>query len=470
MNPTRLLRLWRTTAFRTSLYYAVVYSLLSALALGFSYWSTASHVESQIDERLQLETQLLIQRYRDRALPALLETIRQRDDDRRSIFFYLLLGPDSRHLAGHIPAWPEEMNGTFATLQLQDVFPATRVRSAGGDRVRLLATTLPGNYRLLVGRDLNQEERLLTHTLNVLLLVTGFIFIFTLCGNALLGYHTLRRVDAINRTAGEIMAGDLSRRIAVGGRDDEFDQLGQKLNAMLERIEQLMAGLRQVTDNIAHDLRSPLNRLRNRLEFTLREIRDDEQYRAALQQTIDDADELLKTFNALLSIAQAEAGVQRCEWSPVDLAALTEDLAELYEALAEEQGIRLTYTVSAAATVRGNRQLLAQAISNLLDNAVKYTPSGGQITLTLDRIAGASVITVADSGPGIPADQYQQVLKRFVRLDSARTTPGNGLGLSLVNAVAKLHGAVLTLSDNQPGLKVAIHFSSGGNRQVSSSA
>ncbi len=232
---------------------------------------------------------------------------------------------------------------------------------------------------------------------------------------------------------------------------------------MLERIEHLMQAMRQVTDNVAHDLRKPLNRLRSRLEVTLLEARTEEEYRAEMAQGIEDADELLKTFNALLSIAQAEAGVRRNEWTEVDIAPLVEDLADLYGAVAEEKEIKFSCSSPANVKIAGNRQLLAQAIGNLLDNAIKYTPPGGTIELLVAENADATQITVADSGSGIPETEKERVLQRFVRLDNSRSLPGNGLGLSLVNAVARLHGASLQLADNQPGLRVILRFAKPGD-------
>lgn len=452
------IRLFRTTAFRLSLLYACLYSLVAAAGLGFIYWSTASHIETQVDARLQLETGVLLDQYRDQALPALAEAIRQRnrDDGQRKIFFYRLLGTTLAELPSALRA-PDQPR-VFANLRLREVFPLNQPRYGGDEPVRVLATYLPNGQVLVVGRDLNDERQLLDHTLSVVVGVTMLTFCLVILGSATQGYQTLRRIDAVSRTAGEIIAGDLARRIPITARDDEFDLLGRNLNAMLARIEELLVGMRQVTDNIAHDLRSPLNRLRNRLEVTLLEARGAEEYRTVLAQTIADADALLNTFNALLNIAQIEAGACRNEWTELDLGALTGELAELYEAVAEEGGITWRYSTEPAIHIQGDRQLLAQAVSNLLDNAVKYTPAGGRIELTVSRIDQRPTLSVADTGPGIPAEARERVLERFVRLDNARSQPGNGLGLSLVKAVAKLHRAKLVLEDNQPGLRVSLRF------------
>lgn len=452
------IRLLKTTALRLSLVYACAYSLLSAAGLGFIYWSTAGHVEAQIDARLRLETEVLLDRSRTRALPALREMVQQRSrgDGHRRIFFYRLRGPGG-------PALPEASGRQgYATLRLGEVFAIDPDREEADVPVRVLITALPGGYRLLVGRDLGDERRLLEHTLGVVLGVIAVTFLLAILASAWLGALTLRRIDAISRTAGEIIAGDLSRRIPIGARDDEFDALGRRLNAMLERIESLMAAMRQVTDNVAHDLRSPLSRLRNRLEVTLLEARREPEYREVIEKTIADADALLGTFNALLGIARAEAGVQRDDWTEVELKTLAEDLSELYGALAEDKGVELICRVDAAPTIRGHRQLLAQALSNLLDNAVKYTPAGGRIELVVAQTGGVPELRVADSGPGIPSAERERVLERFVRLDGARSSPGSGLGLSLVRAVAQLHDAQLRLADNRPGLRVSLRF--GGRR------
>ena len=458
---SQLQRLLRTTAFRAALLYACVFSLLSALGLGFIYWSTASYVEGQVDARLRLETEVLLNLYQRQSLPALLESIHRRtQEDQQRIYFYALWGPDSRALAGQLSAWPSGLDAqrTYATLHLSDVI---KVRdSHKDDLVRVLVTDLPEGYRLLVGRDLHEEQAMLAHTFSITLSVVGVIFLLAMGGSMLFGQASLRRIDTVNRTAGDIIAGDLSQRIPLSGRDNEFDELGRKLNEMLNRIEQLMAGMRQVTDNVAHDLRKPLNRLRNRLEVTLLEARHEDEYRGVLEQSIQDADELLKTFNALLSIAQAEAGMKRNDWGKVDLRELVEDLADLYGAVAEDKGIQFEWHAPEDTALRlyGNRHLLAQAIGNLLDNAVKYTPDGGHIEFSAQAEHNIIRVEVADSGPGIPATDRNRVLQRFVRLDSARSQPGNGLGLSLVSAVAKLHKARLELDDNQPGLRVILCF------------
>jgi signal transduction histidine kinase len=258
-------------------------------------------------------------------------------------------------------------------------------------------------------------------------------------------------------TTARIMAGELGRRIATHGNGDEFDDLAQNLNAMLERIERLLAGMRQVSEDIAHDLRTPLSRMRSRIEVALMGAPNPEEARGLLEDTLRDADGLIETFNALLAIARAEAGAQHGDWERLDLAELARDVAELYEPLAEEASITLRLDARAGAAIQGHRQLVAQAIANVADNAIKYTPAGGTVTIATAALPTPTV-TVTDTGPGIPPEQREHAKQRFVRLDAQRSTPGSGLGLSLVDAVAKLHDARLTLADNDPGLRVTLAF------------
>jgi signal transduction histidine kinase len=265
----------------------------------------------------------------------------------------------------------------------------------------------------------------------------------------------LHRVEVVSNTTAGIIHGDLGQRVPLTGSGDEFDQLATNLNAMLDQIERLMSGMRQVTDNIAHDLRTPLSRLRSRLEVTLLETPDVARYGEVLRETIAEADRLLGTFTALLGIAEAEAGSGRGNMETVDLAEIARSVVELYEPAAEEKGLELGGRFEGPVLVHGDRHLLAQAAANLVDNALKYTPSG-RIDLTVVGDRKTARLEVSDSGPGIPEDRRDAVFDRFVRLESSRSTPGNGLGLSLVRAVAQLHGGTVTLADHDPGLRAIL--------------
>ena len=304
----------------------------------------------------------------------------------------------------------------------------------------------------------------------------GVMALFGIGGGYWVSRKLLARIDALSDTSRTIMEGDLTGRLPVNGSGDELDRLAQSLNLMLARIEQLMAGLREVSDNIAHDLKTPLNRLRNRVEAALREPYGEPVYREALERTIEEADGLIKTFNALLSIARIEAGAAGGEnRETLDVSALLRDVAELYEPVAEERGLVLKADTQAPIFIRGDRQLLGQAIANLIDNAIKYGTSeaaeGGpgaqpEVEVSAEAKGSMAEIVVTDRGPGVPVSDRERVLDRFVRLEASRSEPGSGLGLSLVAAVARLHGGSLRLEDNEPGLRVILALPTNGETHV----
>lgn len=462
-------RLFRTTAFRLSLVHALVYSLISACALGFIHWTTVKELEAQIDSRLRLETDVLLNLYRTSALPALLQTIEQRNrDEGGGTRLYLLSGPNQGLLAGPVAGWPQRLEAvrTYATLPIKEVLPNRPAQHGANEMLRVLVTDMPDGYRMLVGRGIEDELELESVSFNLVVVAALITFSMAVFSGVLMGYSVLRRVDRVNRTAGEIMSGDFSQRIDIGNARDEFSELGDKLNNMFTRIEQLMRSMREVTDHVAHDLRSPLNRLRNRLDVALLESRDVGDYRNALQSAIADADNLITTFNSLLSIAQAEAGTSAAQWVSADLDQLTQDLYELYEPAALEKELHLKLVTEPELIASCQRTLVAQSLGNLIDNAIKYTPRGGCIEISAVRLGDMIEISVADNGPGIPVTAYEKVQQRFARLDAARSEPGNGLGLSLVKAVAQLHRGALHLADNAPGLRVSILIPRLGKREL----
>jgi hypothetical protein len=285
------------------------------------------------------------------------------------------------------------------------------------------------------------------------------ILVLGTAGGALMSRNMLRRLDTINRTSGEIIAGDLTRRVPLAGSGDEFDSLAENLNRMLDRIERLMKGLREVTDSVAHDLRTPLNRLRNRLEESVARLHANGSQAAEIERAIAETDQLIGTFNALLLIAETDAGTTRAAMSPLDLGSVAADVVELYEPLAEEKHLTLTLVPGPAVGIEGNRSLIAQALANLVDNAIKYTPAGGKVRIRAAVNEKGVELSVADSGPGIPQADRPRVTERFVRLEASRNSPGTGLGLSLVAAVAHFHNAELVLDDNVPtGLMAVLRF------------
>ena len=448
-----------TSAVRLALRYVLACALVLALAAAALWWSMGWFADAGLEAGLRQDFQAL-QRVGTTPAARITAIEGHLQEQGKERHFYLLVSADGGKLAGNLLLWPPDsdipLDGELHRVWLdEDAFPPglyTEEPYLPG-----LATRFPDGSRLLLAGSVGQAGHLRSLT-EYLAQVLSAAAVLALALGIMIGRAILQRMDAIARTASEIMAGDLSRRVPVSGCGDEFDALAERLNAMLERVQQLVRGLREVTDNVAHDLRRPLARLRNRLEVTLLEPRSAEEYRLALQQGSEDADSLMKTFNALLGIAQAEAGNHRGEWGPVNLNDLSHDLAELYGAAAEEKQQRLELEIAEGVCVTGSRDLLAQALGNLLENAIKYTPDGGTLRLQLHELPDAVELVVSDSGPGIPEAERAHVLERFVRLEAARDTAGNGLGLSLVRAVANLHGAELQLGDARPGLRVSLRF------------
>jgi signal transduction histidine kinase len=450
-----LSNLIRASFFRLTLLYTGVFCASALALLGFIYWSTVAVIERQTIETIEAEIRGLAEQYNEQGLARLIEIIEERsgaegDDDN----IYLLTDPLLVPLTGNLSNWPKDTEdpGNWLRLTLskreQDGFVPHEVRAR--------SFILPGGYRLLVGRDMHEKRRFRAIVVGALVWSLGGALVLALTGGLFVTGRMLSRVDQVSRTARKIMDGDLSRRMEKSGSGDEFDHLADSLNAMLDRIERLMIGMRLSTDSIAHDLRSPLTRLKNRIELALRNPPEVDRDREALANVLSQTDAALAVFDSLLRIATAEAGMDAVDFKSFDLAALAQDVTELYRPLAEEKGIELELSADPSAEIRGQHELMAQAIANVLDNAVKFTSAGGRISVVVRHQNGAVVLTVADSGPGIPRADRQKVLERFVKLEGSRTGPGTGLGLSLVAAVAKLHGAVLRLGDNDPGLEVEI--------------
>ena len=453
----RTARILKSSSFRLALLYVLMLSFSVAILLGFIYWSTAGFMDRQTDATIGAEIQGLAEQYGQRGLPGLSDVIRERiARDPAGAGVYLLADEDLTPLVGNLDRWPGGYPDAEGWMQfrLRDRGPDHREEHAARGQV----FRLPGDLYLLVGRDVRDLARTRGLILDALTWGLAITAALALLGGWMLSHRVLRRLEAINQTSREIMDGDLSRRIPVGRRGDDFDQLAAGLNHMLARIESLMASVRQVSDNIAHDLRTPLTRLRTKLEVLRSELGEDHPAGAAAEEIITDAEELLGTFNALLRIARIEAGGRRAAFAPIDLAPLVEDLAELYEPVAAERGQQLDLPPPPSAWVIGDRDLLFQALGNLVDNAVKYTPEGGRIDLRLAETNGSVIIEIADNGPGIPPALREEVFRRFFRADDSRSTPGSGLGLSLVQAVIQIHGATIELQDNAPGLRVRVQF------------
>ena len=449
-----LRQLVRTATFRLALIYLVLFAISVSALFGFVYWTTAGFIARQTDATIAAEITGLAEEYRQNGLRGLSRLVRERGRGQR-FSLYLLTRRDRTPLAGNLDAWPRVPSAPGDWLEFDY---ARRVGAEVETReARARHFQLRGGFHLLVGRDIQQRREIESLVRDSLVWAVAITVVLGLIGGVVTSRGVLGRIQAINRTSREIMAGDLGRRVAVAGSGDELDRLAANLNAMLDQIERLMSDLRQVTDGIAHDLRTPLNRLRGRLEVSLLEAPGPDEYRRVIEESVAEIGDIIETFDALLRIAQVEAGAARARMGAVDLAAIARDVAELYQPLAEQKGLDLVLDVPDVVTVHGERHLLAQALANLLDNAIKYTAAGA-VRLTLVETAAGPELSIADSGPGIAAADRDRVQERLVRLDADRTTPGSGLGLSLVRAVAALHGATLRLDDNEPGLRVVCAF------------
>lgn len=456
MKPAKLLG---SSAFRLALVYMVLFASSVMLLLGFLYWSTVAYMSKQTDATIAAEVTGLAEQYRQRRLDGLIAVIRNRLElDPDSSLVYLLATAEYKPLIGNLSSWPDIPPSSDGWLNFE--FKDDR---ANGRMFRARARhfTLDGDFQLLVGRDIRELEATQQLIIQALLWGIAITLGLALVGGITMSRSMLRRIELINHTSREIIAGDLSRRVPMSGRDDDFDQLAANLNSMLDEIQRLMEGISQVSDNIAHDLRTPLTRLRNRLEQMHTDLDLGDQQLEQVEQSIADADQLLSTFAALLRIARIESGGHKVKLTPVDLKQLVQDAAELYEALAQEMHITLTTKADTSVFMDGDRDLLFQAVTNLLDNAVKYSAQGGHIDLVVQQVDGVAELVVADTGPGIPAGEHDRVTQRFYRMEKSRSKPGNGLGLSLVQAVAKLHHAELILQDCQPGLRVLLRFRLG---------
>lgn len=459
------LRLIRTSWFRMAAGYAVLMLVSVSVLFGLLYWNTAVFVHQQTEETIEVEISGLAEHYRQAGLIGLREVIEERSQGQR-LSLYLLTDPSRRVIAGNLNAWPvATVPGDWIDFDYRRPVGERVVEH----RAHARHLVLPGGYQLLVGYDIQDQVRLERRMRTSMIWIGALALVLGLGSGLVMARRWLSRIDTVNKTAGEIMQGDMSRRVPVRGTDDELDRLARSLNDMLDRIEALMTGLRQVTDNIAHDLRSPLNRLRSRLEVTLMDDPENDVYREALKNTMQEADHLLNTFNALLLIGETESGLDRSKLQKVDFSSRLNDLAELYEPAAEEAGLKFTAEIADGLHVRGHPDLLSQAVVNLLDNGLKYTPSGGDLSITAVRDENGKVcVSVSDSGPGIPKEDRSRVLDRFIRLENSRSSPGSGLGLSLVAAVVKLHQGEIMLDDNAPGLIVRLVFRPFSDSDLSS--
>ena len=463
---TALGKLLRTTAFKLTLVYLGIFVLFAASLLAYFALNTRRLITEQITATVNGEVNGLSEQYGQGGLRRLVIVVDVRSR-RPGSSLYLVTTQSGEGLAGNVGSLEPGVLDHPGWLETN--YHRLEAPEGAEHRALVRVVQLPGGFHLLVGRDLEERERLFGIVVNAGQWSLALVIVLGLIGGFFVSRRVLSRIDAMTGTAQTIMAGDLSGRLPVAGSGDELDRLADNVNAMLERIEALMRGLKEVSDNIAHDLKTPLTRLRNRCEQALRSATGEASYRAALESTIAESDDLIRTFDALLMIARAESGQARDNMTEFDASEIARDVGELYEPVAEEKGIALKIDAPAAAPVRGNRELVSQALANLIDNAIKYAgPSGkvngvpAEIVVRAGNDGERIAISVADHGPGIPDADRGRVVERFVRLEQSRSEPGSGLGLSLASAVARLHGGELKLEDNHPGLRTTIALPRAG--------
>lgn len=461
--------IFNTTAARLSALYLILFAICATVLVVYMTSLSTSMLTAQTRATINDEVSGLAQAYERGGLPFLVRVIEQRARQ-PGANLYLIANPDGRILTGNVESLQPgvlAINGWTDRPFVYRRYGESRDEFAEGDELSghtavAMVFRLPNQMIVLVGRDLGEPEQFRRVVRRSMVVAFGMMGLGALLIWFFVGRRALKRIDSLSEASRRIMGGDLSGRLPVSGSGDEFDRLSENLNTMLARIQALNEGLRQVSDNIAHDLKTPLTRLRNRAESVLSGKRSTREYREALEGTIAESDQLIRTFNAILMISRLEAGNSAEPTTLVDLAGTVQDVVELYEPLAEEKGVRLTSTISASIRISGNRELIGQALSNIVDNAIKYC-SGieereAEVSVTLEQSAGAIVLSVRDNGPGIADADRERVTERFVRLEQSRSMPGSGLGLSLAKAVMTFHRGRLELADAAPGLVVRMVF------------
>jgi signal transduction histidine kinase len=447
MDGVSARRLLRSAGFRFAGVYALLLAISAAALAVFLWWSTAGLLDRQTTAAIQADAQSLSERFTVGGLPALVITIEDRlrqnvEDDA----LYLLVDPAGGRIAGNLEHWPRgaALNGAWYELPIE---------RAGMRSLALVQSfDLPGGFRLLIGRDV-QVRAQLRALLTDALLWAGLVVLAMASVGALVVRSLFRRALAdVSATAAAIAGGDFTQRVRLSGRGDEFDQLADTINDMLDRMARLMDGVREVSNAIAHDLRTPITRARARLEDASVHAATAGELRAAIDRATTDLDGIVAVFQALLRIAEIESGSRRAAFAVLDVAPLLNDVADLYSAVAEEKGVALSVQAPDRLLAYGDRELIQQAAANLVDNAVKFSPPGSAVAVTATQTADGVEIAVSDHGPGIPEADRSRATERFFRGESARSTPGSGLGLALVQAVAQLHGGSLRLTDAAPGL------------------
>ncbi|TPG14314.1 sensor histidine kinase [Sphingomonas oligophenolica] len=438
----------RSAAYRIAFTYSAVFALAITLLGAVVYFAADAAFRAQQDAALAEETRALVRSYREEGLPDLLETILARETGGRvDNFGYALFDAGHRRIAGSL-ALRRPARG-WGNVEFVDPVE-------GVDAARALTTAIGDGRTLVVAIDTEALERIDGTILALFGAALVLVLLFGTGGALALGGYLQRRLARISGTAQAIVAGDLARRIPVGARGDEFDELARSLNAMLDRIAQLLDSLRQVSSDVAHDLRTPLARLRAEIEAALDGPHAAQ--RGALEGALERSDELLSLFAAILRISEVEGGALARAFAPMDLSALANDLCDTYAPAVADGGRSLDCAIASGLTIHGDRELIAQAVINLLDNAQGHTPAGTSITVSLMAEGDMILLAVVDDGPGVAAKDRTRIVHRFVRLDSSRTRPGNGLGLNMVAAIAAVHRGTLSIDDDAPGLRATLRL------------
>jgi signal transduction histidine kinase len=447
-----------SSTFKLALIAIGTFGVIVSALFSYVYLSTSSYVRSRSDRAIMSENSSLQDAYARSGRNGLVALIQQRIADKSfADNVYLLVDPSFVPLGGNLKAWPSTVTAERGWTEFRAGEPSPN--ATGRPLLRAMLEIFPRGDHLLVGRDISELDSFSDQIRTAV--ISGIALIFVVAGVAsiLVTRRTVGRIEQINATSRAIMFSGLDQRIPLRGTHDEWDRVAENLNLMLDRIETLMGEIKQVSDNVAHDLRTPLTRMRGRLEKAYHGRRMAEDDQSLIGDTIADLDAVLRIFSSIMRIAQIETQARKGGFRTVNLVEIAGEVVELYDAAAEPDGTCLTVVGDREVLVTGDRDLIFDAIANLVDNAIKHGRAGGQVVVANENVDGKPVISIADDGPGIPADEYEHVFKRFYRLEQSRYTTGNGLGLSLVAAVARLHGARIEMLDNAPGLKFRLWFS-----------
>jgi signal transduction histidine kinase len=443
---------------RLTTLYVMLFAASVAILFGLVWFVTSRSMTAQLMANVQREAVSLADEYRATGALAAAALVERRLQ-RGGLAYYLLQRRDGAWIAGNIAPVSPVVGPLDLQVRLQSRGEAAGERTPGDLRNAIgYGVLLSDGTFVLAGEDVGRLEATRSAILTAFAVGGGVSLILAILGGLALSTGFLRRVESVNRTARQIMEGQLGSRVTVRDNGDELDRLAANLNAMLDRIQSLMESLKQVSSDIAHDLRTPLARLRQNLETAKVSATSVEEFRSSTEAAIAETDALLKTFSALLRIAQIESGSRKAGFARVDLSELFDFVAVTFAAVAEDQGHQLVADIEDGIAIAGDRELLLQLATNLVENAIRHTPKGSRIEFCLRQEMDEVIASVRDNGPGIPEEERDKVLRRFYRLEASRTTPGSGLGLALVAAIADLHGARLGLRDHGPGLIVEVRF------------